>query len=254
MSDEQRGVPIKVKVMDKRRSHAAVDDAATPSVTDQASMETASEEASTKVSRSEGSPDFRRRDEEVGSGDAPSSAAPEADVVGEGSGASAEAEARDYLDDLRRLQAEFDNYRKRMMKEQTAMGARATARLIERLLPVLDNFDRALQHGNDDTGVELVYKELRAALEAEGLSEIEAEGRPFDPMVHEAVESVEEPDLVEPVVRTVYRRGYRLGDQVLRAAMVGVARPVEETSAAPAADADAGAGDPVEDELSAPEG
>jgi molecular chaperone GrpE len=142
-------------------------------------------------------------------------------------GPSEETEASDYLNDLRRLQAEFDNYRKRMIKEQTAVARRTAARLIERLLPVLDNFDAAVSHGQGGTGIELVYKELKTVLESEGLEEITADGAPFDPAVHEAVETRESPDVTEMTVAQVYRRGYRLDGRVLRPAMVAVVRPAE---------------------------
>jgi molecular chaperone GrpE len=138
-------------------------------------------------------------------------------------------ETHDYLDDLRRLQAEFDNYRKRMMKEASAAGTRGAARVMERLLPVLDNFERAIEHGEGGDGVRLVFTELKAALEAEGLTEIPAAGAPFDPTVHEAVESVDDPEVEQPTVKTVYRRGYKVKDSVIRPAMVVVARPVEVT-------------------------
>jgi molecular chaperone GrpE len=153
--------------------------------------------------------------------------------------AGAERVARaeqDLLDDLRRLQAEFDNYRKRVLREQTAMASRASARLVERLLPVLDNFERAISHGEGGPGVALVHKELRQALEQEGLEEIEAEGATFDPRVHEAFQAVEDPDVDEVMVREVYRRGYKLGDQVLRPAMVVVMRPPEPDASAPTPD------------------
>jgi molecular chaperone GrpE len=138
-----------------------------------------------------------------------------------------EAPAHDYLDDLRRLQAEFDNYKKRTIKEQTALVERATQRLIERLLPVLDDFDRALAHAGRDGGFELVYKQLKEVLTQEGLQEIPALGRPFDPQVHEAIESIEDESVSEPVVKDVYRTGYRLKGKVIRPAMVVVARPSE---------------------------
>ncbi|MFN2491132.1 MAG: nucleotide exchange factor GrpE [Actinomycetota bacterium] len=134
-------------------------------------------------------------------------------------------EAQDFLEDLRRLQAEFDNYRKRVLREQTAMANRASARLVERLLPVLDNFERAIEHGEGGPGIELVVKELRQVLENEGLEEIEADGAAFDPRVHEAFQAIDDPSVTEPIVHTVYRRGYRLGDAILRPAMVVVARP-----------------------------
>jgi molecular chaperone GrpE len=136
----------------------------------------------------------------------------------------------DYLDDLRRLQAEFENYRKRMMKEQAALVDRATARLVERLLPALDNFERAIEHGEVSPGVELIYKELRAALEAEGLEEVPARGQDFDPRIHEAVGSVEA-DVDHEQVSDVQRAGYRFRGALLRPAMVVVARPRLSTDA-----------------------
>lgn len=142
----------------------------------------------------------------------------------------------DYLGDLQRLQAEFDNYRKRMMKEQAAASARAGARLVEHLLPVLDNFERAIAHGEGGAGVELVFKELRSTLEREGLEEIAAEGSAFDPQVHEAVESHEDPNVAEPTVQSVYRRGYRFNGQLLRPAMVVVAHPSEPAPEEPSSD------------------
>lgn len=141
-----------------------------------------------------------------------------------------DGEQQDFLADLQRLQADFDNYRKRMLREQAATSTRAKARLMEQLLPVLDDFERALEH-EGSSGMELLYKQLRSTLEAEGLEEIEAEGKPFDPNVHEAIDSREDPDVKEIVVQSVYRRGYKVGDQVLRAAMVVVARPPEPTPA-----------------------
>jgi molecular chaperone GrpE len=137
------------------------------------------------------------------------------------------AAKRDYLDDLRRLQAEFDNYRKRMMKEQTAIAERATVRLIGHLLPVLDNFDRAAAHVGDDNSVALLHRQLKDVLIAEGLEEIPALGQPFDPQVHEAIESVEDESVTQATCKEVYRPGYRLKGQVIRPAMVVVARPPE---------------------------
>ena len=142
-----------------------------------------------------------------------------------------ESERDEYLDTLRRVQAEFENYRKRVIKEQTALVDRATTGLVEQLLPVLDSFELALKNldaaGSDDIesvrkGVELVYAELLGVLEKAGLSRIEAEGKPFDPNVHEAVMQEEGDD--EPVVTDVLRTGYTLKGRVLRPAMVKVTR------------------------------
>ena len=142
----------------------------------------------------------------------------------------AEVIEHDFLDDLKRLQADFDNYRKRVARDQTAVTERAKASVIEGLLPVLDNFERAIAHGEGGEGVELVFKEFKAALEREGLEEVPAEGAAFDPNVHEAVESREVEGLEEAQIIEVYRRGYLLKDQLIRAAMVVVGRPAESGS------------------------
>jgi molecular chaperone GrpE len=142
-----------------------------------------------------------------------------------------ESERDEYLETLRRVQAEFENYRKRVIKEQTALVDRATSGLVEQLLPVLDSFELALKNldsaGSDDIesvrkGVELVYAELLGVLEKAGLSRIEADGKPFDPNVHEAV--MQEDGDGEPVVTDVLRTGYTLKGRVLRPAMVKVTR------------------------------
>jgi molecular chaperone GrpE len=142
-----------------------------------------------------------------------------------------ESERDEYLDTLRRVQAEFENYRKRVIKEQTALVDRATEGLVEQLLPVLDSFELALKNadaaGSDDIenvrkGVELVYAEFLGVLEKAGVSRIEADGKPFDPNVHEAV--MQEEGDGEPVVTDVLRTGYTLKGRVLRPAMVKVTR------------------------------
>jgi molecular chaperone GrpE len=145
--------------------------------------------------------------------------------------AQLESERDEYLDTLRRVQAEFENYRKRVIKEQTALVDRATEGLVEKLLPVLDSFELALKNvdaadsdeiENVRKGVELVYAELFDVLEKAGLSRIEAEGKPFDPNEHEAV--MQEDGDGEPVVDDVLRTGYTLKGRVLRPAMVKVTR------------------------------
>ena len=137
----------------------------------------------------------------------------------------------DYRDEALRLRAEFDNYRKRMVREQTAMAERAAQRLVEALLPVLDNFEAALAHGEGGPGIAMVYKQLCATLADQGLEEIPAEGVPFDPVVHEAFEAHEDPEVSEPMSSTVMRRGYRLKGHIVRHAMVSVARPPEADEA-----------------------
>jgi molecular chaperone GrpE len=142
-----------------------------------------------------------------------------------------ESERDEYLDTLRRVQAEFENYRKRVIKEQTALVDRATEGLIEQLLPVLDSLELALKNletpdaeGAESMrkGVGLVYEQLLGVLEKAGLTRVEAEGKPFDPNVHEAV--MQEDGDGEPVVTDVLRTGYTLKGRVLRPAMVKVTR------------------------------
>ena len=138
---------------------------------------------------------------------------------------------RDYLEDLLRVQAEFENTRKRLEREKNDVAARATASFVSKLLPVLDNLGRAVSHGEVDAGVELVHKELVEILASEGLEEIEALGRPFDPTVHDGVDAREEASVDEPTCVEVYRPGYRFKGTTIRPAMVVVGRPAEPESA-----------------------
>ncbi len=142
---------------------------------------------------------------------------------------AARSEAAEYLDHLRRLQAEFDNYRKRVLKEQTDAIERAAAPAIQRLLEVLDDFELALMSANDKPdydrflhGVELVYAKLADTLKAEGLERIDAQGKPFDPEQHEALMQTGEGDHL--VVADVLRPGYTLRGRVIRPAGVRVNR------------------------------
>ncbi|WP_258360273.1 nucleotide exchange factor GrpE [Moorella sulfitireducens (nom. illeg.)] len=129
-----------------------------------------------------------------------------------------------------RLQADFDNYRKRTRREQEEMTRLANARLIESLLPVLDNLELALATAAGtgkqalETGVEMTLRQLQEILAREGLMPVAALGRPFDPEVHEAVarEETAEPDKINQVVEE-FRRGYTLHGRLLRPAMVKVA-------------------------------
>lgn len=131
-----------------------------------------------------------------------------------------------YLDSLKRLQAEFENYRKRVQRESEQLRARTSAEVMEDILPVLDNFERALKAAMEHDekllgdGVELVYSQLRGALEKRGLCEIEAEGQPFDPTHHEAVLCRPSEEHVEGTVLEVLEKGYRVEDRIVRPAKV----------------------------------
>ncbi len=127
------------------------------------------------------------------------------------------AERDDYLDQLRRTKADFENYRKRILRQQTEHLERAAEALAEKLLPVLDTFDAALTHGE---GFEQVYAALMSTLEKEGLERIAPEGKPFDPNESDAVAHEEGDE--GPVVAEVLRPGYRWKGRVLRPAMVRV--------------------------------
>ena len=140
-----------------------------------------------------------------------------------------EGERAELVDTLRRVQADFENYRKRVLREQTALVERATERLVEELLPVLDSFDGALgSHGAADSaeaekvraGVLGIRSQLVSVLEKAGLERIEADGAAFDPNEHEAV--LQDSGSGEPHVAETMRTGYRLKGRVLRPAMVRV--------------------------------
>jgi molecular chaperone GrpE len=143
---------------------------------------------------------------------------------------AAQGEAQQYLDHLRRLQAEFDNYRKRVMKEQTELAELGAMPVARRLLEVLDDFELALMSASDQPdfdrflkGVELVYAKLIDALKAEGLERMQAEGTPFDPERHEALMQTGDGE-GDPIVADVLRPGYTLKGRVLRPAGVRVER------------------------------
>ena len=140
----------------------------------------------------------------------------------------ARREAAEYLDHLRRLQAEFDNYRKRTLKQQTHAVELAAQPVVSRLLEVLDDFELALMSAEQQPefekfrkGVELVFAKLADALRAEGLQRMDAEGAPFDPEQHEALMQTGEGD-GDLVVADVLRPGYTLRGRVIRPAGVRV--------------------------------
>ena len=135
--------------------------------------------------------------------------------------AQAQKERDDYLDALQRLKAEFDNYRKRVARDQQELVARAAERLVKALLPVLDDLERAMNHEGDiDEGVRLIHRQLAESLTKEGLTEIPTEGK-FDPHTQEALLS-QPSDEEEGTVIQVLQKGYMLGAHVLRPARVVV--------------------------------
>ena len=142
--------------------------------------------------------------------------------------AQVETERDEYLADLQRIAAEYENYRKRAARDQERLVAHAHERLVRELLPVLDDLERTLEAAERHEeaalvdGVRLVERSLRKALEKEGLAEIATDG-PFDPHVHEALLTKPEDGAEPGSVLEVVQRGYRLGDKVVRPARVIVA-------------------------------
>jgi molecular chaperone GrpE len=132
-------------------------------------------------------------------------------------------ERDEYLDALQRLKAEFDNYRKRVARDQQELAARAHERLIREVLPVLDDLELALAHEGDlDEGIRLIHRRLSDALAREGLAEVPTDGK-FDPHTQEALLS-QPSDQPEGNVIEVFQKGYKLGDRVLRPARVVVSQ------------------------------
>ncbi len=157
--------------------------------------------------------------------------------------AEAEAKAAQNLDGWQRAQASFVNYRKRAEAEKNEWQTYANAGLLTRLLPVLDDFNRAFTNIPADNtcqnwlgGIQLVMQKLQRLLEIEGVKPIEIQsGQPFDPYFHEAVQYLEVPDAADGAIIAEMQRGYLLAERVLRPAMVIVAKQPSEPPAASAA-------------------
>lgn len=154
----------------------------------------------------------------------------------------AKAEAEEYLDGWRRAQAEFSNYKKRQRAEQAKIRELANANLLHKLLPILDDFDRAIvtmpegiQKLSWSQGLLMIRQKLEAILESEGVEPIETGGEAFDPYYHEAVTHEEAEGYEEGEIIGEVQKGYVLGDRVLRPALVRVAKaapmPPEEEEA-----------------------
>ncbi len=141
-----------------------------------------------------------------------------------------DVQIEELTDRLRRTMAEFDNFRKRTEKEKSAMFEIGAKDIIERILPVIDNFERGLSSMPEDVkgtpfadGMEMIYKQLLKNLEDAGVKPIEAAGQPFDPNFHNAVMHVEDENLGENIVAQELQKGYMYRDSVVRHSMVQVA-------------------------------
>ena len=130
-------------------------------------------------------------------------------------------------DRIKRLMAEFENFKKRSEKERTLLYNSVMGDVATKLLPVVDNLEKAAKANTEDKGyqegVEMVLKQFKDVLDANGIKEIEAVGKPFDPSLHEAVGTVQDDSLDANTVKEEYRKGYVIGDKVLRHSLVVVA-------------------------------
>lgn len=133
----------------------------------------------------------------------------------------------EYFDHLKRNMAEFDNFKKRMQKEKESMYSTIVADFVSELLPVMDNFEKAVDAETKDesykNGMKMIYSQINDLLKKTGVEEIEALGKEFDPNYHEAVMHIEDDKYKEKEIVEVFRKGYKLGDKVIRHTMVKVA-------------------------------
>jgi len=161
------------------------------------------------------------------SDDVPEEALAEEALVPLAEFAAVSAERDQYLDSLRRLKAEFDNSRKRQERDRTRILESASEKLVQELLPVLDNLDRALEsEGDIREGVRVTRDQLADVLANEGLLPVASDGQPFDPNVHEAVMGQPSEDHEEGTVLQTFQRGYLLNGRAIRPAKVVVAKQV----------------------------
>ena len=156
---------------------------------------------------------------------------------------AAKKEASEATERMLRLQADWDNYRRRTAAERLAEKERAAEKLVTNLLPVIDDIERAIEHAGVTEGdmqfqqfvdgVSAVHAKMLGVLEKEGVEPIDPVGEPFEPLAHQAVGRVEDKDAFDETVAQVYQKGYKMGDKVIRTAMVtvtygGPKRPAEE--------------------------
>lgn len=205
--------------------------------------------------------DRQAEDQGQGEGQGPAAPAPEAEGTAQPGGETAgeaaragqeagaapeqpspEARAEEYLDKYLRVQAEFDNFRKRMQREQTESLKYAQLPLLRELTSVMDNLERAIDHARDSdkpehqsfvSGLEMVTKQIQDIFGRFGMQRIEAQGQPFDPNRHEAVSLMETGEYPDHTVIEVMQPGYTLHDRIVRPAMVVVSkRPAAEQAGA----------------------
>lgn len=260
---EERDVKIPVEDADEVRSDTTVEaatDTETPAEGEAASADAAAEmtedemvEAAIRAGEEAAENDFKLKYEQAQAELVElRRQLAEAEEVRDG----ADARVREANDRAARLQADWENFRRRTAAERIAERERATEKLVTALLPVIDDMERAIGHARsqemgDDLkqfvdGVDAVHTKMVDVLAHEGVEAIDPAGEPFNPLEHQAVGRVEDPSAYDETVRDVYQKGYRMADRILRSAMVtvtygGAKRP------APEAESDAAEGDAPED-------
>lgn len=148
---------------------------------------------------------------------------------------SSEEKGNEYLLHLQRLQAEFTNYRNRIEKERIALYQLAKGDLVGKLLAVIDDLERMIEHHQEDKqceleGIQLIYQKFKKTLMEEGLTEIQCEGQPFNPELHEAVGVVQTDKDNDGVVMQEWQKGYQFAEKMLRPSRVQVGKYIEEKS------------------------
>src|SRR4051812_29468658 len=169
--------------------------------------------------------EVRVQDGPLDASGAADTAAPEAGP--DGGTSELEAQLAERTADLQRVTAEFANYRKRVERDRQAVAEQALASVLIGVLPVLDDIDRAREHGEVEGGFKSVADNLDMTLTKLGLARYGEVGEPFDPTVHEALTHAYSVDVSEPTCTAILQAGYRIGDRVLRPARVAVSEPVE---------------------------
>lgn len=181
------------------------------------------EETQQNVSTEEAAETIQGQEEPVNETAAPEAQEEDTEV------AKLRAEAEEHQQRLLRAQADFDNFRRRTLKEKEELAKYASMKLVTELVPVLDNFERALstaQQGAESEsfakGVEMIFRQFESVLQAEGVTAMDAVGQPFNPEFHQAIMQVESEEHEEGIVVEEVQKGYMLKDKVLRPAMVKV--------------------------------
>ncbi|MFJ3787769.1 nucleotide exchange factor GrpE [Kitasatospora sp. NPDC090091] len=170
-------------------------------------------------------------------------AAEEAAAAGSGSDedvAAAKRELAERTGDLQRLQAEYQNYRKRVERDRMTVREIAVSNILESLIPVLDDIGRAREHGEVTGGFKSVAESLETVVAKLGLQQFGKEGEPFDPTMHEALMHSYSSDVTEDTCVQILQPGYRIGERIIRPAMVAVAEPQPGTQTTSAPDAESG--------------